>query len=137
MDTPELSGLIPDRLRPQSAKITLRGLEVMADIGFHDFEIGTPQRLLVTVELWLDAPEPPADDEPANAWDYDYVRSQVVELSAARRYNLQETIADAVYRRLASMQGVRALRVTTAKPDIYGDAEAVGVEIASFRGVAP
>ena len=26
----------------------------MADIGFHEFEVGTPQRLLVTVEIWLD-----------------------------------------------------------------------------------
>ena len=26
----------------------------MADIGFHDFEIGMPQRLLITVELWLE-----------------------------------------------------------------------------------
>ena len=24
------------------------------DIGFHDFEVGTPQRLLVTVEVWVD-----------------------------------------------------------------------------------
>ena len=32
----------------------LDSLEVLTDIGFHDFEIGTPQRLLVTVEIWLD-----------------------------------------------------------------------------------
>ena len=35
------------------------------------------------------------------------------------------------------MHGVRALRVTTAKPDIYADAKGVGVEIASFKGSAP
>ena len=32
----------------------LESLDVPADIGFHDFEIGTPQRLLVTVEIWLE-----------------------------------------------------------------------------------
>ncbi len=26
------------------------------DIGFHDFEVGNPQRLLVTVEVWVDEP---------------------------------------------------------------------------------
>ena len=26
----------------------------MTDIGFHDFEVGVPQRLLITVELWLE-----------------------------------------------------------------------------------
>jgi dihydroneopterin aldolase len=137
MDQPKLSGLVPERLRPRSAKIMLEGLEVMADIGFHDFEIGTPQRLLVTVEVWLEDVVAPAGDDPGGAWDYDHVRRQVIEVADAQRYNLQETLAEAVYERLASMRGVRALRVTTAKPDIYADAHGVGVEIASFNGSAP
>ena len=137
MDRPKLAGLVPDRLRPKSARILLDSLEVMADIGFHDFEVGLPQRLLVTVELWLDEVIAPEADDPANAWDYDHVRNQVMELAGARRYNLQETLAEAIYERLAAMQGVRALRVTTAKPDIYSNAKGVGVEIASFTGASP
>ena len=135
MDKPNLSGLVPDNLRPRSVRIILDSLEVMTDIGFHEYEIGAPQRLLVTVEVWLE--EAPARDEPGLAWDYDYVRNQVVELAAAGRYNLQEAFASAVYERLAAMRGVRALRVTTSKPDIYGDARGVGVEFASFNGSAP
>jgi 7,8-dihydroneopterin aldolase/epimerase/oxygenase len=134
---PILEGLIPERLRPRSARIFLDSLQVMADIGFHEFEIGTPQRLLVTVEIWLDH-IPPADcDDPALAWDYDYLREQIEELAAARRYNLQESLAHALYDRFASMRGVRGLRVVTAKPDVYVDARAVGVELASFDGFAP
>jgi len=137
MDQPKLSGLVPDRLRPRSAKIVLESLEVMADIGFHDFEVGSPQRLLITVEVWLDDLTAPEADDPGGAWDYDHVRQQVIELAGARRYNLQETLAEAIYQRLAAMRGVKALRVTTGKPDIYADAKAVGVEIASFAGSAP
>ena len=137
MDQPKLAGLVPESLRPRSAKITLESLEVMADIGFHDFEIGAPQRLLVTVEIWLEQVAAPSDDDPAQAWDYDYVRAQVTELSSARRYNLQETLAAAIYDRFAAMRGVKALRVTTAKPDIYKDAAGVGVQVASFNGDAP
>jgi len=37
---PKLSGLVPDDLRVQSARILLESLEVQADIGFHDFEVG-------------------------------------------------------------------------------------------------
>jgi len=134
---PILEGLIPDRLRPRSARIFLDSLEVMADIGFHEFEIGTPQRLLVTVEIWLDH-IPPADcDDPASAWDYDYLREQIEELASVRRYNLQESLAHALYDRFAAMRGVRALRVVTAKPDVYRDARAVGVELSSFTGSAP
>ena len=38
----------------RSSRILLDSLEVQADIGFHDFEVGKPQRLLVTVEIWLE-----------------------------------------------------------------------------------
>jgi dihydroneopterin aldolase len=132
-EEPKLDGMVPDRLRVRSSRILLDALEVQADIGFHEFEIGQPQRLLVTVEIWLDDLSPPADDEPSGAWDYDYLRTEVQALAGARRYNLQETLAHAIYRRFAAMQGVKALRVSTTKPDIYDDARGVGVEIASFE----
>ncbi len=129
---PILSGMIPNHLKVRSASILLDSLEVDTDIGFHDFEIGQPQKLLVTVEIWLEDVSPPADDDPAGAWDYDYLRSQVKALAAARRYNLQETLAHAIFERFSALAGVKALRVSTAKPDIYPDAKKVGVEIASF-----
>lgn len=128
----KLTGMIPSHLRVRSATILLDSLEVETDIGFHDFEIGSPQRLLITVQIWLDDVAPPADDDPAAAWDYDYLRSQVKALASARRYNLQETLAHAIYERFAALAGVKALRVATSKPDIYSDARQVGVEIASF-----
>lgn len=134
---PNLQGLVPDNLRPRSARIFLDSFEVMADIGFHAFEIGNPQRLLVTVEIWLDH-IPPADcDDPELAWDYDYLRQQIEQLATERRYNLQESLVHTIYDRFAALKGVRALKVSTAKPDVYPDARAVGVELASFEGVSP
>ena len=130
-DQPKLDGMVPDHLRVASSRLFLDALEVQADIGFHSYEVGKPQRLLITVEIWLEDLSPPDDDDPSTAWDYDYLRTEVQALAAARRYNLQETLAHAIYRRFAAMKGVRALRVATAKPDIYPDARGVGVEIAS------
>jgi dihydroneopterin aldolase len=137
MSEPKLQGLVPDALKVRSARILLDALEVQADIGFHDFEVGVPQRLLVTVEIWLDDAGPPADDDPQRAWNYDFLRREVEEIAASRRFNLQETLAHAVFERLAAFRGVRALRVRTSKPDVYPDAHGVGVEIASFRGLWP
>ena len=131
-DEPRLDGLVPDHLRVRSSRILLDSLEVQVDIGFHDYEIGRPQRLLVTVEIWLDDLIPPDDDHPSAAWDYDYLRTEVQALAGARRYNLQETLAHAIYNRFAALRGVKALRVATAKADIYAEARGVGVEIASF-----
>ena len=133
----KLDGLVPRELAVRSSRILLEDLEVQADIGFHDFEVGKPQRLLLTVEIWLDDLAPPQDDRPEAAWDYDLLRNEIVRLAGERRYNLQETLVHAIYNRLAAMRGVRALRVRSAKPDIYPDARAVGVEIASFAGLAP
>jgi dihydroneopterin aldolase len=129
----KLDGLVPDHLRVRSSRILLDALEVETDIGFHEFEIGRPQRLLITVEIWLDDVEPPADDDPAQAWDYDYLRTEVRALASTKRYNLQETLAHAIYQRFAALRGVKALRVATTKPDIYADARGVGVEITSFN----
>jgi dihydroneopterin aldolase len=134
---PTLSGLVPANLKVRSARILLDSLEVQADIGFHDVEIGTPQRLLVSVEVWLSEIEPPAEDQPAEAWNYDFLRTEVAELAGARRYNLQETLAHAVFERVAAFHGVRAVRVRLSKPDIYPDAKSVGVEVASFPGLWP
>jgi dihydroneopterin aldolase len=134
---PRLVGLVPDHLKVRSARLFLDSLEVLTDIGFHDFEVGAPQRLLITVEIWLDDPTLPPDDDPARAWTYDFLRTEVQELAAARRYNLQETLANAIFERIAAFHGVRALRIRTAKPDVYPDAAGVGVEIASFQGAWP
>jgi dihydroneopterin aldolase len=132
-DEPKLDGLVPDHLRVRSSRVLLDSLEVQADIGFHEYEVGRPQRLLVTVEIWLEDVAPPDDDDPSAAWDYDYLRTEVQALASARRYNLQETLAHAIYQRVAAMRGVKAVRVATAKPDIYPEARGVGVEVASFE----
>ena len=132
-----LSGLVPDSLKVRSARIILDALEVETDIGFHDFEVGTPQRLLVTIEVWLEALDPPAGDDPDRAWNYDVLRTTVEELAQARRYNLQETLAHAIFTRIGAFHGVKALRVRTSKPDVYLGVIGVGAEIASFSGGWP
>ena len=131
MTRPILHGLIPANLAPRSYKIALENFELPADIGFHDFEVGSPQRIRVTLEIWLDPAHAPAEDEKDHAWDYDFLRHEIRALAESRRHNLQETLARAIYDLIASRQGVVALKVRTEKPDVYPDA-GVSVELASF-----
>ena len=132
-----LAGMVPGHLKVRQSRILLDSLEVMTDIGFHEFEVGAPQRLLITVELWLDDVTPPADDDHGSAWNYDFLRTEVIGIAQARRFNLQETLVHAIFERVAAYRGVRALRVKSVKPDIYDDAKGVGVEIASFEADRP
>lgn len=127
-----IDGLVPEALKPRTRKVALDALSLDVDIGFHDFEIGAPQRLLVTVEVWLDEASFAAEDHPEAAWNYDFLRSEILALAGARRYNLQETFVRAIYDVVAARRGVTALRVSSRKPDIYSDCAGVGVELASF-----
>ena len=127
-----LDGLVPDRLKPRTRKIVLEDYCVNADIGFHEFEVGEPQRLFITVEVWLDESSFASADEAAAAWDYDCLRADVGALATGRRYNLQETLARAIYELVGARRGVTGLRVATRKPDVYPDCEGVGVELSSF-----
>jgi dihydroneopterin aldolase len=136
-DAIKLQGMVPDHLKVRQSRILLDSLEVMADIGFHEFEIGSPQRLLITIELWLEDLNPPDDDDHRSAWNYDYLKMEVIRLAQERRYNLQETLVHAIFQRVAAYRGVKALRVRSVKPDIYPEAFGVGVEIASFPGQTP
>ena len=136
-DDIRLDGLVPEQLKVRSARILLESLEVKTDNGFHEFEVGSPQRLLVTVEIWLEALHAPASDDPLNAWDYDFLRREVERIASTGRFNLQETLAHAIFDRIAALHGVAALRVRTSKPDVYPDAHGVGVEVASFPGQWP
>jgi dihydroneopterin aldolase len=115
---PALSGLVPDDLKVRSARILLESLAVQADIGLND----------------LGAPE---GDDPAGAWNYDFLRREVAEIAGSRRWNLQETLAHAIFERVAAFRGIRALRIRLSKPDVYPDAHGVGVEIASFAELWP
>lgn len=128
----KIEGLVPEALKPRTRKIVLDDYELPVDIGFHEFEVGKPQRLMVTVEVWLDEKSFAEEDEASVAWDYDFLRTEIGILASSQRYNLQETLARAIYELVAARRGVTALRVSTRKPDIYADCSGVGVELSSF-----
>lgn len=128
----KLEGLVPEHLAPRTRKIVLEDYCIAIDIGFHEFEVGNPQRLLVSVEVWLDEQAFAGEDEVEAAWNYDFLRLEIAELAGARRYNLQETFARQIYDLVAARRGVTGIRVSIRKPDVYPDCAGVGVEIASF-----
>jgi dihydroneopterin aldolase len=129
---PKLDGLVPERLAPKTRKIVLEDYALPVDIGFHDYEVGNPQRVLITVEVWVDEASFPTTDAVAEAWDYDFLRTEIGRLAAGRRFNLQETLVRSIYDLVAGRRGVTGLRVSSRKADVYPDCAGVGVELVSF-----
>ena len=116
---------------PRTHKVFLEDLELEVDIGFHDFEVGAPQRLLATVSVTLDLAHWPASDTQEASWNYDIIRTGIIGLIGHRRFNLQETLAEEIFAMIAARPGVIALTVWLKKPDVYADARAVGVMLSS------
>ena len=115
-------------------KLFLRGHVLDVHIGIHDFEQGAAQRMRFDVDLYVPyAQSDPSRDRIEDIVDYDFIRGVVRQRTAAGHINLQETLCDQIAADLLDNPHVEAVRVATAKLDVYPDCEAVGVEVFRLR----
>lgn len=111
-------------------RLFLSNYEIYINIGVHDFEKRGEQRVLINVDLFVPLNEStPIKDSLEEVLDYDFMRRSIVERVAKGHIHLQETLCDDVAKIMLAHPHVRAVRVSTAKPDVYPDCDAVGVEI--------
>lgn len=111
-------------------RLFLRKFEVPVKIGVHDFEKKGAQRLFVNVDLFIPlSVSTPKQDLLSEVVDYNFMRDTLVNRAAQGHINLQETLCDDVASLLLKHPNVRAVRVSTEKPDVYQDCDAIGVEV--------
>lgn len=111
-------------------RLFLSNYEIYINIGVHDFEKRGEQRVLINVDLFVPLTEnTPKKDSLDEVVDYDFMRQSIVQRVAKGHIHLQETLCDDVAKIMLAHPSVRAVRVSTAKPDVYPDCDAVGVEI--------
>jgi dihydroneopterin aldolase len=115
-------------------RLFLANYEVWINIGVHDFEKRGEQRVLINVDLFVPLKlSTPRADELDEVLDYDFIRRSIAERVSRGHIHLQETLADDVLRLMLAHPKVRAARVSTEKPDVYPDCEAVGVEVFGMK----
>ncbi|WP_025918435.1 dihydroneopterin aldolase [Herminiimonas sp. CN] len=115
-------------------RLFLRNYEVQINIGVHDFEKRGEQRVLINVDLYIPlALSTPKDDNLAEVVDYDFMRVTIAKRMAQGHVHLQETLCDDVARSMLAHPNVRAVRVSTMKPDVYPDCDGVGVEVFQIK----
>ncbi len=118
----------------QCRRLFLHNYEVHINIGVHDFEKKGEQRVLINVDLYVPlALSTPKADKLAEVLDYDFIRSTVMGRVSQGHIHLQETLADDLLALMLAHPQVRAARVSTAKPDVYPDCDAVGVEVFGLK----
>jgi dihydroneopterin aldolase len=123
------------QLALECRRIFLRDHVVPVHIGAHDFEKGVSQRLVFNVELFVPfADTTPTTDRLTEVVDYDFVRTVIASRIAQGHVELQETLCDVLAAQLLSHPHVRAVRISTQKPDVYPDCAGVGIEVFRMKG---
>lgn len=119
-------------------RLFLHNYEVNINIGVHDFEKRAEQRVLINVDLFIPlALSTPQQDKLDEVVDYDFMRSVIAARIARGHIHLQETLCDDVARIMLEHPRVKAVRVSTEKPDVYPDCEGVGVEVFHVKDLQP
>lgn len=130
-----MSDRIFETLAVECRRLFLRDHVVPVQIGAHDFEKGVTQRLIFNVELFVPyASTTPKADKLAEVVDYDFVREVIAARIAQGHVELQETLCDDLAAQLLAHPQVRAVRLSTQKPDVYPDCAGVGVEVFRMKG---
>jgi dihydroneopterin aldolase len=109
-------------------RLFLRNYEVLINIGVYEFEKKGEQRILLNVDLFIPlSMSTPKDDQLDEVVDYDFIRNTIANRMA--QGHIQETLCDDVVKSMLAHPKVRAVRVSTEKPDVYPDCDSVGVEV--------
>jgi len=125
------------RLTLECRRIFLRNHAVPVRIGAHDFEKTQAQRVVFNVELFVPyALSTPQTDDLAEVVDYDFVRELIAARIGLGHVELQETLCDGLAAQMLAHPRVQAVRLSSNKPDVYPDCEAVGVEVFRMKAWA-
>jgi dihydroneopterin aldolase len=126
------------RLTLECRRIFLRNHEVPVQIGAHDFEKTQAQRVIFNVELFVPyALSTPQADQLSEVVDYDFVRELIAARIGQGHVELQETLCDDLASQMLAHPRVQAVRLSSCKPDVYPDCEAVGVEVFRMKEWTP
>ena len=115
-------------------RIFLRNYVVDANIGIHAHEKNGAQRVALNVDVFVPLSlSTPRHDRIHEVIDYDFIRLAIKHRIEQGHINLQETLVDDIARALLAHPAVRAVRVSSEKPDVYDDVDAVGIEVVLFK----
>ena len=113
-------------------RITIKNLEVDAQIGVTETERARPQRLLISVELERDLAEAGRTDAETATTRYDVVADTIRRVAAERPRKLVEAVADEIAKTILSQNLALAVSVEVRKFSIPRS-EYVAIQIRRTR----
>ncbi len=115
------------QLMAQTQGVTTLFLENVVrevDIGVHDHEFGTPQRLQFDIYVMLSGVSEPSADEIGEVLDYEYLISALDKTLEMNRAALLETLANRLLDRILEPNSAEGASVILTKLDVLeGDGQ--------------
>ncbi|MBI4343846.1 MAG: dihydroneopterin aldolase [Candidatus Omnitrophica bacterium] len=116
-------------------RLLIHELEARCRLGVYEREQAAPQRILIDLELTIDAARAAAGDDVRQAIDYAQLVGRVKQLAEGSAYRLMETLAEAIAADVLERFEVPALRVRVKKQALPGIGYAA-VEVERARRTA-
>jgi dihydroneopterin aldolase len=113
--------------------ILVEQLELSTIIGVHAWEQHAPRRIVVDLELGCDTRPAAASDHLRDAINYKAVCDAVEALLREQRFQLIETLAEAIARRLIERFPILSVRLQVSKPGAVPSARNIAVRIERRR----
>lgn len=108
--------------------IFVKDIRVPVRIGLLEAEKKAPQTLIISVELQTSIDYLNAADNDTII-DYALIYNHIIQWQDKPHTDLLETLAKDLTEFCLSMNGVNAVRVTLAKPDIFSQAQQAGIDV--------
>jgi dihydroneopterin aldolase len=113
----------------QLDKVFLRGLKVDTVIGIWDWERHITQTVSLDVEMATDARRAADSDAIASALNYKEVAKRLIQVIEGSRFELVESLAEAVAKIIVQEFGVPWVSISVAKPGAVEGSREVGIMI--------
>jgi len=113
--------------------IFIEQLELSTIVGIYSWEQQKPRPIVIDLELDLDLRPAAASDHLRDTVNYKAVCDDIEQLIRDQRYQLVESLAETISRRLFSQFPIQRLRLKVGKPGAVTVARTVGVRIERRR----
>ncbi len=113
--------------------VFVHGLKVDAVIGVFEWERGIRQQLVFDLDMQLNKSTAAHSDELRDTVDYAAVSERVMAFTRTARYELIESLAEAVAKLLLHEFAIKTVLLRLSKPGAVPQADNVGVLIERSR----
>ena len=112
-------------------KILIEDLTCTASVGVYENEKLNKQKIIINLEILLVNKIKTHTDNLNDVADYGKFRRIVLDIINSRHFNLIETLADNLIKKIETLEKVENIKLKITKPDIFEDCY-VSYEISNY-----